>query len=141
MTYDPNVYRYVDGKPTFSRDEFVYAHRKRGPITDDAELIAFAEKVTSCWQNAGWHRTFTTYYLGDYALNEPLYSMTFSEYNRLKELQQQARAEAEAAEEACDWHLVEKIHWADNSTEAVYKDKHGNTKHVMTEYPHGDACY
>lgn len=72
MTYDPNVYGYVDGQPTYSRDEFIYKKRRRGPITDDAELVAFAEKATSGWYNAGWRRTFTTYYLGDYALSEPL---------------------------------------------------------------------
>lgn len=72
MTYDPNVFGYVDGQPTYSRDEFIYKKRRRGPITDDAELVAFAEKVTSGWYNAGWRRTFTTYYLGDYALDEPL---------------------------------------------------------------------
>ena len=76
MTYDPNVFGYVDGQPTYSRDEFIYKKRRRGPITDDAELVAFAEKVTSGWYNAGWHQTFTTYYLGDYALSEPLDSMT-----------------------------------------------------------------
>lgn len=80
MTYDPNVYGYVDGLPTYSRDEFIYKKRRRGPITDDAELVAFAEKVTSGWYNAGWRRTFTTYYLGDYALDEPLNSMTLKEY-------------------------------------------------------------
>ena len=72
MTYDPNVYGYVDGQPMYSRDEFIYKKRRRGPITDDAELVAFAEKATSGWYNAGWRRTFTTYYLGDYALSEPL---------------------------------------------------------------------
>jgi hypothetical protein len=75
MTYDPNVFGYVDGQPTYSRDDFIYKKRRRGPITDDAELVAFAEKVTSGWYNAGWHQTFTTYYLGDYALSEPLDSM------------------------------------------------------------------
>lgn len=60
MTYDPNVYGYVDGQPTYSRDEFIYKKRRRGPITDDAELVAFAEKATSGWYNAGWRRTFTT---------------------------------------------------------------------------------
>ena len=50
MTHDPNVYGYVNGKPVFSRDEFIYESRRRGPIEDDAELIAFAEKATS-----GWH--------------------------------------------------------------------------------------
>ena len=51
MTHNPNVYGYVNGKPVFSRDEFIFEHRKRGPIEDDAELIAFAEKATS-----GWHK-------------------------------------------------------------------------------------
>lgn len=53
MTHNPNVYGYVNGKPVFSRDEFIFEHRKRGPIEDDAELIAFAEKATSGWHNAG----------------------------------------------------------------------------------------
>ena len=105
MTYDPNVFGYVDGQPTYSRDEFIYKKRRRGPITDDAELVAFAEKVTSGWYNAGWRRTFTTYYLGDYALDEPLNSMTLKEYNRLKELQKKARDEAEAAEAASSMKL------------------------------------
>ena len=96
MTYDPNVFGYVDGQPTYSRDEFIYKKRRRGPITDDAELVAFAEKVTSGWYNAGWRRTFTTYYLGDYALDEPLNSMTLKEYNRLKELQRGATGELDA---------------------------------------------
>ena len=140
MTKTDCIYGFVDGRPTFSRDEFVYAHRRRGPITDDAELIAFAEKVTSGWQNAGWHRTFTTYYLGDYVLDEPLHSMTFTEYERLKELQQKAIAEAKAADDARCWRLKETIHYADNSVEEVYEDKDGKLKRVMTVYPHGDIC-
>lgn len=59
MTHNPNVYGYVNGKPVFSRDEFIFEHRKRGPIEDDAELIAFAEKATSGWHNAGWSHSFT----------------------------------------------------------------------------------
>ena len=35
MTHNPNVYGYVNGKPVFSRDEFIFEHRKRGPIEDD----------------------------------------------------------------------------------------------------------
>ena len=75
MTYDPNVFGYVDGQPTYSRDEFIYKKRRRGPITDDAELVAFAEKVTSGWYNAGWRRTFTTYYLGDYSIRSMLVAL------------------------------------------------------------------
>lgn len=109
MTYDPNVFGYVDGQPTYSRDEFIYKKRRRGPITDDAELVAFAEKVTSGWYNAGWHQTFTTYYLGDYALSEPLDSMTVADY--------------EAAQRARDAHaaLVEVVadHYPNATEEAV----------------------
>ena len=63
MTHTPNVYGYVNGKPVFSRDEFIFEHRKRGPIEDDAELIAFAEKATSGWHNAGWSHSFISFYL------------------------------------------------------------------------------
>lgn len=63
MKYDPNVYGYVNGKPTYSRDEFIFTVRGFGPIENDADLLAFAEKVTSRWYNAGWHQTFATYYL------------------------------------------------------------------------------
>lgn len=91
MKYDPNVYGYVNGKPTYSRDEFIFTVRSFGPIENDADLLAFAEKVTSRWYNAGWHQTFTTYYLSDYALSEPGRSLTVKEFNRLKELQQAAR--------------------------------------------------
>lgn len=71
MTHNPNVYGYVNGKPVFSRDEFIFEHRKRGPIEDDAELIAFAEKATSGWHNAGWSHSFISFYLSDYALSRP----------------------------------------------------------------------
>ena len=66
MKYDPNVYGYVNGKPTYSRDEFIFTVRGFGPIENDADLLAFAEKVTSRWYNAGWHQTFATYYLSDF---------------------------------------------------------------------------
>ena len=39
MTHDPNVYGYVNGKPVFSRDEFIYESRRRGPIEDDTALV------------------------------------------------------------------------------------------------------
>ena len=97
MTHNPNVYGYVNGKPVFSRDEFIFEHRKRGPIEDDAELIAFAEKATSGWHNAGWSHSFISFYLSDYALSEPFASLTLSEFGRLKELQQEAREAAKSA--------------------------------------------
>lgn len=100
MTHNPNVYGYVNGKPVFSRDEFIFEHRKRGPIEDDAELIAFAEKATSGWHNADWSHSFISFYLSDYALSEPFASLTLSEFRRLKELQQEAREAAKAADDA-----------------------------------------
>lgn len=140
MTHNPNVYGYVNGKPVFSRDEFIFEHRKRGPIEDDAELIAFAEKATSGWHNAGWSHSFISFYLSDYALSEPFASLTLSEFRRLKELQQEAREAAKAADDARCWRLKETINWADNSVEKIYEDKDGNTKHVTVVGPHGDAC-
>lgn len=140
MTHNPNVYGYVNGKPVFSRDEFIFEQRKRGPIEDDAELIAFAEKATSGWHNAGWSHSFISFHLSDYALSEPFASLTLSEFGRLKELQQEAREAAKAADDARCWRLKETINWADNSVEEIYEDKDGNTKHVTVVGPHGDAC-
>lgn len=140
MKYDPKVYGYVNGEPTYSREEFVYKARHRGPIEDDAELLAFAEKVTGHWYNAGWRQTFTSFYLSDYALSEPRQSLTDKEFNRLKELQKQARDEAKAADDARQWRYVETIYWADNSVEEIWEDKDGNRKIVMKVGPHGDAC-
>lgn len=42
MTHDPNVYGYVNGKPVFSRDEFIYESRRRGPIEDGARCTVEA---------------------------------------------------------------------------------------------------
>ena len=140
MKYDPNVYGYVSGKPTYSRDEFIFAVRGFGPIENDADLLAFAEKVTSRWYNAGWHQTFATYYLSDYALSEPGRSLTVKEFNRLKELQQAAREAEKAADDAREWKLHQTIYWADNSVEEIWIDKNGATKSIMTVGPHGDAC-
>lgn len=140
MTHNPNVYGYVNGKPVFSRDEFIFEHRKRGPIEDDTELIAFAEKATSGWHNAGWSHSFISFYLSDYALSEPFASLTVKEFNRLKELQQAAREAEKAADDAREWKLHQTIYWADNSVEEIWIDKNGATKSVMTVGPHGDAC-
>ena len=140
MKYDPNVYGYVNGKPMYSRDEFIFTVRGFGPIENDADLLAFAEKVTSRWYNAGWHQTFAAYYLSGYALSEPGRSLTVKEFNRLKELQQAAREAEKAADDAREWKLHQTIYWADNSVEEIWIDKNGATKSIMTVGPHGDAC-
>lgn len=141
MNYDPNVYGYVNGQPVYSADEYVYKRRKFGPITDDEQLMAFAEKVTHNWYNAGWHQSFIGFYLSDYALSEPYHSLTKKEFARLKELQAKAIAEHKARENAREWKMVDKIYWADNSEEEIWEDKDGIRKTVMTVGPHGDACY
>ena len=138
--YDPNVYGYVNGKPVYSRDEYIFAGRGFGAIETDAELMAFAEKVTYGWQNAGWKQKFTHFYLSDYALNEPYCSLTKKEFARLKELQAEAQAELKRAEDARQWRFIERICYADNSVEEVYEDKDGNRKTEMVTAPHGDAC-
>ena len=140
MKYDPNVYGYVNGKPTYSHDEFVFACRGFGAIENDADLLAFAEKASHGWYDAGHKHKFTGYYLSDYALAEPRHSLTDKEFARLKELQAEARAENERIEAAKQWRKIDTIYWADNSVEEIYEDKDGNRKTVMVVGPHGDAC-
>jgi hypothetical protein len=138
---EQRVYGYVNGKAVYSRDEFIFAARGFGPIENDDELLAFAQKVTSNWYDAGWHRTFTHYYLSDYALSKPYCSLTLKEFARLKDLQKEAITAEKAADDAREWKYKETIYWADNSVEEVWEDKDGNTKTVMVTGPHGDACY
>ncbi len=133
-----SVYGYVNGKAVYSRDEFIFTCRGFGAITSDEELLKFAEKVSSNWYEAGWHRTFTTFYLSN--LSEPCRSLTLKEITRLKELQEIARKKEKEADEAREWKYVKTIYWADNSEEEVWEDKNGVRKTVMVVAPHGDAC-
>lgn len=135
-----DVYGWVNGEPVFSRDEFVFKARHRGAIEDDAELLAFAEKVTGHWYSSGWRRTFESFYLSDYALSEPRASLTLKEFDRLKELQQQARDAAKAADDAREWKLKDTVCYADNSVEEIWIDKDGIEKREMKVGPHGDVC-
>lgn len=123
-----------------SRDEFIYFRRGFGRIETDAELLAYAEKVTHGFYDAGWKHGFTGFYLSDYCLSEPYQSMTQDEFKRLKDLQNRMRQEAKAADEARCWKHVDTIWWADNSVEEVWEDKDGIRKTVMTVAPHGDCC-
>ena len=138
--YDPNVYGYVNGKPCYSRDEMVCESRHFGAIESDEELIAFAEKASRGWYNAGWKHSFVDFYLSDYAMSEPCHSLTRREFARLKELQQIARDKRKAEEEAREWKYIETIYWADNSEEEIWEDKDGNQKRVTTVGAHGDVC-
>lgn len=134
------VFGYVNGKAVYSRDEFIYAKRGFGAIEDDKELLAFAEKASHGWYDAGWERKFTNFYLSDYAMNEPYASLTKVEFARLKELQIKAREEEKRIEDAKEWKLVDRYYFADNSVEEIYEDKDGNRKSVMVTGPHGDVC-
>ena len=134
------VYGYINGKAVYSRDEFIFEARGFGPIANDADIIDFAEKVTSRWYNAGHHHTFSTYYLGGYCLDEPYRSLTKAEYERLKELQVECIALKKRIDEAREWKFVRRVNWADNSVEETWVDKNGAEKSVMVTQPHGDIC-
>lgn len=134
------VYGYVDGKAVYSRDEFIFEQRGFGAIQNDTDLLAYAEKVSWGWQNAGWKRRFTEFYLSDYALNEPYASLTHVEFERLKELQAEARQKEKELEDAKEWKYVETVYYADNSEEEIWENKYGERKSVMTVGPHGDMC-
>ncbi len=138
---DPRVYGFVNGEPVYSAEEFVYKCRGFGEIESDEDLIEYARKRTGDWSDSGWRRGFLGYYLSDYALSEPKNSLTSSEFERLKALQEEARAEWERQEEARKWRLIRTEYFADNSEEEVWEDKDGVQKRVMTVAPHGDACY
>lgn len=134
------IYGYVNGKPTYSRDEWIYAKRGFGAITSDDVLIEYAQKVTNNWSEAGWHHSFRTYYLSDYALSEPYQSLTIREYERLRELQKIAQDAYRKLEEARKWRKVQTMNWADNSVEELWRDKDGIEKIIVVVAPHGDLC-
>ena len=135
-----NAWGYVNGEAVYSRDEWIYKIRHFGAIESDEELLEYARKVSGNWSNAGWHRTFETYYLSDYAGAEPYRSLTKVEFERLKKLQQIARKKAEEADKAREWRYVETIYWADNSVEEIWEDKDGIRKTVTVVHAHGDVC-
>ncbi|MEI3579668.1 MAG: hypothetical protein V8Q30_06695 [Acutalibacteraceae bacterium] len=141
MKYDPNVYGYVNGKPTYSRDEFIFTVRSFGPIENDADLLAFAEKVTSRWYNAGWHQTFTTYYLSDYALSEPGLQPD-------REGVQQAEGAPAGGSRSREGSGRRPRVETSSDDLLGRQQRRGNlrstrtvtTKSIMTVGPHGDAC-
>ena len=135
-----NVYGWVNGKEVYSRDEFIYTVRGFGEITDDSELLAYAEKVTDHWYIAGWRKTFTTFFLSDYSMAKPYNNLTVKEFERLKEMQDEARKQEKAADDARGWVKIKTIYWADNSIEEVWEDKDGIQKTVQITGAHGDAC-
>lgn len=134
------AYGYVNGKAVYSRDEFIFEKRGFGAIENDTELLAYAEKVSWGWQDAGWKRSFTNFYLSDYELNEPYASLTHTEFERLKQLQAEAKQKEKELEDAKEWKYVETVYYADNSEEEIWENKYGERKSVMAVGPHGDMC-
>ena len=136
---DSKVYGYVNGKPVYSHDEYAIEARHFGPFESDRDLLAYAEKETGHWSQAGWRRLFTDYYLSE---NDSLYSrLTVGEWKRLQELQNATKRVIKAAQNARGWRRVDVCCWADNSEEEIWEDMYGNRKTIMTVAPHGDLCY
>lgn len=134
------VFGIVNGTECQSRDEYIYRKRGFGEIYSDRVLMEFAAKVTWDWQDAGWKRGFENFYLSDYCLAQPKQSLTAAEFDRLKELQRQAREATKAAEDAKQWKLDHIEYYMDNSEVEVWIDKDGNTKNVTRVGAHGDIC-
>ena len=132
---------YLNGKAYYDITEWKYACRNHGAFASDSELLAYAEKATHGWYNAGWKRTFETFYLGLDARSSKVEYLTVDEWNRLKSMQDKARSEAEAKEQARQWRMVDRLFFADNSVEEVWEDKDGIRKNVMTIAPNGDLCF
>ena len=107
MVNDPNVYGYVNGQPVYSAEEFRYKKRGFGEITSDAELMKYAEKVTGNWSRAGHNHKFVSFYLSDYALDEPYASLTKKEFERLKKLQKIAKDEYDTEQAKYNFKLYE----------------------------------
>lgn len=130
---------YINGKPVYSRDEWIFTRRGFGAIETDEELLEFARKKSGNWYHAGWHRTFETYFLSDYVYEEPYASLTKAEFNRLIEMQRKSIEKKRLEEDAREWKLWETRYYADNSVEEIWKDKDGIEKTVMVKQPSGDS--
>ena len=129
------VYGYYNNEACYSAEEYITKCRGFGRIEDDEQLLKFAEKVTSNWLNAGWRRTFETFYLDCYDVKKHFLP---DEFARLLELQEIARKKAKDADKAREWKLIGTYCYTDNSEEEVWEDKDGIRKTVMKVYPHGD---
>lgn len=138
---DKKVWMMYNDKPMYSRDEYIFTKRGFKEIISDDFLIKFAKEVTYGWSQSGQKQTFTSYWLGSYCLDHPISDLTDKEYARLKELQEEARAEEQRIEDEKEWKYDHTIYWADNSEEEIWINKYGEKKSVMAVQPHGDVCY
>ena len=129
---------YVGDKPVRNRNELVYASRKRGAITTDAELMEFCEKVTCGWTCHGQKKGFLSFYLSDCAIDQPRLSLTDDEFKRLKEIQKAAREEEINARQ---WKKIRTIQFENGSTLETYEDKDGNRKTFSIPCPKVKKIY
>ena len=57
MTHNPNVYGYVNGKPVFSRDEFIFGLDERDTYTTKHEIddlvtvVHITREEAPAWQH------------------------------------------------------------------------------------------
>ena len=58
MTKSRQIYGWVNGEAVYSNEEFRYKARGFGAITNDDDLMAYAEKVTYGWNHAMLHLCF-----------------------------------------------------------------------------------
>lgn len=130
------MFGIVNGKKCNSRDEFIYESRGFGPIESDAELIAYAQKVTGDWYYAGHSMSFSTFYLSDF--EEPRASLTNLEFTRLRTLQAAAIAIKKAEDLAREWKKVGSCQYVDDGVEEIWEDKYGNRKTVQVAPAHAD---
>ena len=130
------AYGYVNGRPIYSRDEWIYSSRGFGPLLNDDDLMTFAAKITHNWYTGSWRKGFEKYSLSEFELDEPFASLTQSEFDRLKVLQIAAKEKIRRFRREKDWKLIETVRYEDNSAEEIYENRYGERKTVQIESPH-----
>jgi hypothetical protein len=94
----------------------------------------------------GHSRTPRTFYMGDgyceYYWSSSNRDVTFEQWQKIAKLSKRYHRYVHYVEEVLPaWKTVENVYYADNSIEAVQRDRHGRTRQVMTKAPGGDACF
>lgn len=130
------VYGYVNGRPIYNRDEWIYSSRGFGPLLNDDDLLTFSGKVTHKWHTDGWRKGFEQFPLFDFETDQPYASLTQTEFNRLKTIQMAVKEKIRRFKREKGWELVETVRYEDNSAEEIYENRYGERKTVQIESPH-----
>ena len=111
--------------------------------------------LTATIQQAGWHRTPATFYLGSrnrdgtvsgyslHVINQGVWRwrMTAEQLSTLLTLQDRYRRYCHYLTEVLpDWQDGERIPYMDNSVELIQTNRWGGTRTVTVIPPHGDLC-